>query len=128
MTSTRRFLVLLLAGCLGCGEYEVALPNGYELVRLGPNEIVIVLPHIGIIISPTVREYVVLSDVVTGYAEPPPASVAGASEEAVAEGYFVIDTASGEKWVGLERAEWLERLREVGISGEPKLNEPSRFD
>lgn len=42
--------------------------------------------------------------------------------------YFVIDTRSDKLYDHLSKQKWLERLRHFGITSEPTLYKPSRFD
>lgn len=43
-------------------------------------------------------------------------------------GYFIVNTATHDVRVGLEKQVWLDTLLALGISDEPRLETPSRFD
>lgn len=121
-------MLIAITALVGCWDYSTKLPNGYRLVRLNSNEIAVVLPNNGILIDPDVREYSIVGDVIVGFAGVPkslPQQPAPPRKEA---GYFIVNTESGEMWDSLPKEAWLERLRLLGIQGEPELKRPSPFD
>jgi hypothetical protein len=43
-------------------------------------------------------------------------------------GYFIIDVRNDIVYAGLTKQQWLDKLREFGVTSEPKLFKPSVFD
>ena len=43
-------------------------------------------------------------------------------------GYFIIDVRNDMVYAGLTKQQWLDKLREFGVTSEPKLFKPSVFD
>src|SRR5690606_8093636 len=79
-----------------------------------------------VVIGPTVKRCQVIGAVITGQvvAEPPEID----PRLRPTSGYFVVETATGRVWQGLDEATWRQRLRDVGITGEPALKRLSMFD
>jgi hypothetical protein len=118
-----------VSGCMfgvgGFADYEVPLPNKYRLVRTGLDEIAIYndltspdVSHPRVIIGPTVHEMNFTGDIVYG-------SVVKPRFERIftdtPEGYFILNTKTNEAQVGLERLDWLAKLKNLGIN-DPKIN------
>jgi len=121
-----RLLGLALALVLsGCGDYRVPLPNGYELVRVYAGAILIADPTKALVVNANIDGYTVLGDLIVGHvalAELSP------EREMSVPGYFIVNTATHEVKVGLEKQAWLDALLALGISDKPRLGTPSRFD
>lgn len=119
--------VALVAIC-DCWDYSVDLPNGYRLVRLNSYEVAIVLPDNRMLIDPDVRRYAISGSVVAGFAEVPKSLPQQPPPPRQQEGYFIVNTETGDVWDSLSQEAWLERLRLLGIESELKLKRPSPFD
>jgi hypothetical protein len=128
----RACLLMLLALALaGCWEATLDLPGGwkqaswrgygYFLFKTAENT-----TRIELEIGPTVKRCQVIGTVITGHvvAEPPKIG----PYRRPTSGYFVVDTATGRVWQGLDEATWQGRLRDVGITDEPALKRLSRFN
>lgn len=100
------------------GEYERALGNGFNLVRTNGSEVVICgLDHE--IQGGNVQRYFSDKQMVTGFNT----RIHGDESECTKDGYFVLNTTTGEYVDELSRPSWLERLKAAGVS-EPELKEP----
>jgi hypothetical protein len=112
-------VLLALISATGCAasraEFVVALPNGYQIKRGGKaDEPMIVKKRGGTIIPGPVARYTVIRDVVVGIVEAP----------APQQGYFVINTRTGEVARDLSESEYAERLKALNISHSPELSPP----
>lgn len=119
------FLVIA-ATAVGCGDYAVRLPGGYELTRVYAGAVLIARPdHEGLAVNANIDRYAVVGHLVVGHV-----SLAKHEfERSLSKpGYFVLDTNNGDVKVGMDLESWRLELREMGVSPEPPLAEPSRFD
>ena len=119
---------ILLCSC-GMYDYTIALPNGYRIVRLNADEVVVVGREGSLdsaSIDPTIDGYAVVGDLVVGHASPPPDSPhARVRVQRTKAEFFIVDTKSGTAWASSEREEWIASLHERGITGVPDLRPPS---
>ena len=114
MTKIRHsaFLLLFLTVCLAssCNRAEIAVCNGYSLVRMNGSEFVIASPAHDILTNGTVVRYAVSSPYITGYT-----SKNGFPKETnPVEGYFFINTATGQHVNGMSDSQWNKQLSDVG--------------
>lgn len=81
-------------------------------------------------IGPSVERYRVFDNIITGYASEPrwPGTYTPGSWGDEVPGYFVIDTQAHVFYVGLSKQEWMDKLSEFGVTDEPRMYRPSRFD
>lgn len=131
-----------MSGCATSrSDFVVALPNGYQIVSATTSEPMIVKRGGRVIVRGPVDQYTVVRDLVVGLVQPPtpkkPSFVPeppppGQSERKPHEtpktvpdqGYFVLDTRSGELSKGLSEADYTARLKSLNISSPPKLSPP----
>lgn len=109
----------------GCGDYSVHLPGGYFLVQVYPGAVLIDHVDRPIAIDANVDGYKVYGKLVVGHVstpKPPP------EYPDSIPGYFILNTETHEVNQGLEKQVWLNSLRILGITSEPSLSKPSRFD
>jgi hypothetical protein len=124
----RRVWALVLLLPMGCGDYAIGLPNGYELVRFNGAEIGICRPDGHVIVEPHVVSFAVLDErYVVGKAEVPK-PIGGFQADRKSAGYFIVDTKGGGVWDSLTADEWRRQLGNTGIPEPSELVEPSRFD
>jgi hypothetical protein len=115
----------MLLGAHGCGDYAIRLPGDYRLTRIYAGAVLINHPDRGIAVDANVDGYKVIGQYLVGHtsqAEQEPEK--GYSKP----GYFLVDTKAGSAKQGMTKGAWLDELRRVGITEEPKLDTPSRFD
>lgn len=117
---------MLLTGGIACGDYAVALPNGYRLHRVHNKAVLIARPDSGgVVIAANVDRYAVVRNIVVGH-------VSQAEHEfersLSVPGYFLLDTSTGKVTQGLDVETWRARLKQVGIPEVPSLAAPSRWD
>ena len=108
-----------------CGDYSVRLPGNYALTRVYAGAVLIGAPEGGVRIEANIDGYKVLNDLVVGHvivAEHSP------EKEMSKPGYFILNTKTHEAKQGLDKKAWLNSLQAQGISSEPSLGRPSRFD
>lgn len=116
-------LVLFLGAA--CGDYAIQLPGKYQLTRVHGAAVVINHPDRGVIIDANVDGYALMGKLIVGHvslAEHAP------ERELSRPGYFIVDTSTDHVEQGLDKNSWLNVLRAAGITQEPKLAKPSRFD
>lgn len=125
-------LAAIFSAMAACGaehpDYAIELANGYELVRANQHEVFISDAMQRVIVPGKVVEYAVVGDVVVGRVTMPdwPDQDAKSLFDNVVEGYFLLNTASQERALGLTSAGLHEALREVGIQQIPTLVAPKR--
>lgn len=102
-------------------DYRIALPRGYELVRVYSGNVGICSSQTIEIIGPNIERYAVLGNVVVGY-------VTGLRqfEQVEKTGYFILDTKTSRVQTGLTEKQWLAHLKKAGISKKPRLKRPMR--
>jgi len=112
-------LIFLLPSC-AWRDWSRSLPGGYELAHTMADYVVIShVPSHEVVVEGNVRRYKVLDTVIVGYAGKAPA-VAGP----VRTGYFIIELkGSGKVYQGLDKKQWLARLRQCGVRHQPRLEE-----
>ena len=116
---------LVVVGTISCGDFSVHLPGGYSLVRVYGQTVLISRPGEGVVIEASIDGYAVVGSLIVGHtklADHPPES------DYSKPGYFIIDTQTHEAKQGLDKSSWLKALKAAGVSDEPKLHRPSRFD
>jgi hypothetical protein len=122
----KRRVVMTLAG-LCCvialfvvlRAYHTTLCAEYRLVRMNAYEVVIADPRNHIVTSGTVVSFAVKQPYITGYTS---AENMAPDTEPV-EGYFLIDTRTGERYEGLHETNWKGKLTTIGWTN-PKLRKP----
>jgi hypothetical protein len=118
-------ICLVVVGTISCGDYSVQLPGGYSLVRVYGQTVLISHFAEGVVIGASIDGYAVVGSLIVGHtklADQPPES------EYSKPGYFIIDTQTHDSKQGLDKTNWLKSLKAAGISVEPNLHRPSRFD
>lgn len=133
MGSLRLFAVTALIVLLsGCEEYRITLPNGWILEQWSGGDHVIFKTdtekRIQNLIGPTVEAYGVVDNVVAGRVAPHLRAEWPPDLPVPKGGYFVVETATGRVWHGLDEAAWRQRLRDLGVTEEPRLQRPTRHD
>jgi hypothetical protein len=93
----------------GVRYYHTALCNGYNLVRMNGYEVVVANPRSDIVTRGTVTMFDVKSPYVTGYTS----TEHMAPDTDPVDGYFVLDTTSGNISDGLSENAWRKRLSEL---------------
>lgn len=128
----RTFMVLMSYLILaGCGkehpDYAITLPNGYELVRGNPEQVMIVNSSGTVVVPGLIVKYGTVGDFVTGRAEVPPLSVEEVRKyfADVKPGYFLLDTRLGTVETGLSEKDWKSRIKSAGIEDTLHLTSPS---
>ena len=119
------FILAMLLSLTACGDYEIHLPGGYSLIRVYAGAVLIGAPEAGVRIEANIDGYKVLNDLVVGHI-----SIAEHSpeKEMSKPGYFILNTKTHEAKQGLEKKVWLDLMQALGITNEPSLGKPSRFD
>jgi hypothetical protein len=121
--------LFLLFGVTACSDYAAPLPNGYSLVSVYAGAVVISGPgeeHIGVI-GANIERYKVLGELVVGHVNMPE-YLSPEEKEVSKPGYFILDTRTHEVKAGLDKKAWLDSLKVLGISSEPRLSKPSSWD
>jgi hypothetical protein len=118
------FLALSMLAC-GAG-WRISLPNHYQLVYANAYEVAIAGPDNAIVVYPSIVEYAVIGDLVTGRADIPRTFPGQPAPQRRASGYFLLNTATGAISDGLSIPQWHAELRRAGIEDEPDLERPSR--
>jgi hypothetical protein len=112
---------------LACGGgWRTSLPNHYQLVYANAYEVAIARPESSIVVYPSIVEYAVIGDIVTGRADIPRTFPGQPAPQRRASGYFLLNTATGVVSDGLSMPEWHAELRRAGIEDEPDLERPRR--
>lgn len=96
-----------------------SLPHGYELVEPNSYQHSICDSSKKIVVPHRIVKLAVVADHVLGKSEMPPLE---SLRRGAVSGYFVLDTKTNQKWIGLEESEYLKLLREKKISV-PSLND-----
>jgi len=137
-------VVLASVAVVGCAasrsDFVVALPNGYQIVRDKASAPTLVKKKGGVVVPGPVARYTVIRDVVVGQvdssaqkidkAKGKPADKASendtATEKTAAEkqGFFVLDTRSGQLGTQLSESAFNERLKSLNIPPSPELSPP----
>ena len=82
-------------------------------------------------VGPNVDGYRVYDKVIVGYVvsvESRNPNYRHQASDSDTPGYFIIDVTMDRVYSGLNKREWLEELRKVGVRSEPRLFRPSIFD
>ena len=110
--------------CSGCGDYAVTLPGQYQLIRANGNEIYISNPEPNgeIILGPSIEGYAVSGRFVIGYIKRGNWPVE--FQPKMVDGYFVLDTTSGNIKQKLSIAAWRKELKALGVDNTPALKTP----
>ncbi len=128
-------LVVLLLVLAFCGiihpEYRYDLPNGYALQSLGGTAVYISDHRYdgrGSAFDLEVAKVGVRKHLVFGYLGLGKVRSTRAIERDGMEGYFLLDTSTGQKQTGMSKEAWLAALKKHGIDKEPRLHgASSRF-
>jgi hypothetical protein len=131
-----RSLGLILAMVLSmtaCGDYNIRLPGGYSLARVYAGAFLIFRDRDGrglggdVVVNATVDSYQVLDGLVVGHVST--LDYMSPEEKEVSKpGYFILNTKTHKAKQGLDKKAWLDSLKVQGVSSEPSLSKPSRFD
>ena len=104
-----------------CGDYEIALPNGYKLARTSSG-VFVVVNQSNRVVTPESNNGLraaVVGDLVVGeidYAEPRNAAR-----------FFIVNTRTNASWSNLTAEEYGRQLRTLGIHHIPVLHAVTRF-
>jgi hypothetical protein len=118
MNKALTLLLTITASVIGDTPFAPGLPNGFELVKPNSYQHSICNPDRVIVIPPRIIEMTVIGNKVLGRSELPP--LENLKKGAIA-GFFFLDTASGERFVGLSKEEYDKILKNHGIKIEPAL-------
>ena len=110
--------IYLLFGLVFIGDYHVRLPNGYKLMTTAGWETLAIARNEHAVILPTIDGYRIHRGIVFGHVR--------RLDSISTPGYFILDTWTGRKWVGLNAAEWREILGRYGITSIPPLLTPGK--
>lgn len=127
---SRLTLILALSICLGCMpiDYEGNLTNGYRVFKSNSLSISITSSDGSAIIS---EEYITRINVKGGFIfgriDPLKPELQRLVINKRHPGYFIVNTKNRSYRLGLEKQEWLNELKKVGIDKEPVLWRPSSF-
>ncbi len=112
-------------------DFVIALPNGYDMVHGKKGEPTIVKRKGRVVVPGPIARYVVLHDVVTGQVQAAttapagaPAKPAGDTAADSKQGYFVLNTQTGEVAMNLSEADWNARLKALSLPESPGLSPP----
>jgi hypothetical protein len=112
---------------VACGDYTIALSDGYQLMRTsGGGEFILLSPQNAggeVLVGPSVTAYRDLQGLVVGRVENP----VGGGGHGYRLGYFIVDKTGATVSWGLSRREWEDRLREHGVAESVNLKKPNRF-
>jgi len=118
-------MMVIILSMTACGDYQIQLPGNYKLTRVYAGAVLIHHPAAGARIEANIDGYKVLNSLVVGHvtvAEHSP------EKEMSIPGYFILNTKTREVTPVLEKKTWLDSLQALGITNEPSLSKPSRFD
>ncbi len=135
--SAMRPIALILALVLSmtaCGDYQIRLPGGYYLTRVYAGAFLISFRdqdgqrlYGDVVVNATVDSYQVLDNLVIGHVSI--LDYMSPEEKEVSKpGYFILNTKTHDVKQGLDKKAWLDSLQAQGVSSEPSLGKPSRFD
>jgi hypothetical protein len=115
-------LLSLLVTLIGC-DYRLSLSGGFQIVRFSSGDFCLVDESRRIVVGPTIVGYKELNHLVVGNAAP----LKDGSDWCLHPGYFLVDTQTNERLLGLSREQWVEALEKRGVSSPPKLYRPNRL-
>ena len=95
-------LALAISACPG-GDYEIALPHGYFIARVQPDDFGLIAPDRRTVMIRTVKRYRIVHDVVFG-------ETSGGEPL-----FFILDTRQNSMKKGLAAADWARHLNKGGI-------------
>lgn len=113
-------VVLVLVGC--GGNFRIALPNGYEMMSEYTGQVWILGPDGRDVVAATVDGYAVIDSVVVGHVS---LGLGRSAKNYSKPGYFVLDTKTGQVVQGMDKKEWLARLKDLGVTTAPQLHTPA---
>ncbi|XQQ05388.1 MAG: hypothetical protein EDM05_65160 [Leptolyngbya sp. IPPAS B-1204] len=104
------------------------LVNGYKIVRTSSISYVIVYPDSSISVhTENITCINVKGDFIFGRIDPLEPELQRLVTNKRHPGYFIVDTKTHSYQLGLEKEEWLDELKKIGIEQEPSLRRPSSF-
>jgi hypothetical protein len=123
-------LALALSSCLSCMpvDYEGDLVNGYKIVKTSGISYVITYPSSSVSVhTENITGINVKGDFIFGRIDPLKPELQRLVINKRNPGYFIVNTKTHSYQLGLEKKEWLDELKKVGIDREPVLRRPSSF-
>lgn len=122
LTFSFLYAVLMCAGCGMSDINSIDLPNKYHLVMTSGSEAVVCTPGPGneVVLGPNIKSYAIYGRFVVGYEKREAYPDAKLSFR---EGYFILNTSSGNIQNGLRFEDWQKHLQTVGINS-PDLKKP----
>lgn len=119
------FLLLVLRFFMS-GDYRIKLMNGYSLVRVYANAVLLTNDKSGVLINENIEKYSLSGSIITGIV-----SDGGLDEfhkKQSRPGYFIVDMDKNTILQGLDEQEWKNELKKRGIISIKKFYKPSRYD
>jgi len=112
--------LLLLTAC----RKGAPLPGGYAIFFAGGDDVGLVRPPSGeILIGPKLVKVGNSGALIFGEVQAKASRPGGGS---ATPGFFILDSTTGAIERGLSREDWLKKLQQAGIQGEPELVPPER--
>ncbi len=110
----------------GCGDYGTELPNNYRLVRTNAYSVQIFYPRdmqdpekSGLAVPPKIVAIGCHENIVCGIVEAAPNSE---NADSSVPGHFILDTNTGDVFLGMDQPAYLEKLASLGIQHAPRLS------
>ena len=123
--NTRTFLTLALLPLLllsGCNK-GAPLPGGYAIFIASSSEILLVDKQSGGVAGANLVQIGNSGALIFGEVQLMPKRPAKDSDT---PGFFILDSTTGVIEKGLSREDWLKKLHQAGVHGEPELVDPGR--
>jgi hypothetical protein len=117
-------VVLLISLFLvGCNQSN-PLPGGYAIfIPAGEDSMMLVDSNNEGVAGPGLAQIGNSGKIIFGEIRAMPQRVVAASQT---PGYFILETTTGSIESGLSRENWLQKLKQAGVQGEPELVYPGR--
>lgn len=121
-------LLLLALAAMGCGDYRVDLPGGYQIVKIYRDTYQLVRAGApgaarSVLVGPSVDRYAVIKGLIVGHVEWRASDPNFDSQE---RGYFAVRIADGRIEKALSEEQWRRLLANWGVEQAPELHRPTR--
>lgn len=115
--------ICLFVVLTACGDYAIPLDDSYEIVHINSGTFGLAYNDKALA-GPGPMTYSIEGDLAVGHVE---CRGKNAMEWCEHGGYFIVDLAAKEHYVGLSITSWEEKLRELGVREPPELKSPKGY-